>query len=210
MKCTIDRTALKAVSRFAPAKDIRYYLVGVYVESSPLETRLIATDGHALIVHRAAAKGDNVGSWSGIIPLDTIKTLMKIKGMKNWTMEITDAGNGEYRIQYGSEAVIFRQIDGKFPDYRRVVPPTVNNETAHYDPELLMRVKNAAEDFGIKNAAFSLAHNGKGTGVCHITADCMALVMPMVSDPVDMLAVKWAAEPLPMPSAIDNVVPIAA
>ena len=55
MKITIDRNALKAVSRFAAIKDIRYYLQGVLIESTPLQTRLAATDGHTLAVHRADA-----------------------------------------------------------------------------------------------------------------------------------------------------------
>ena len=95
MKITIDRNALKAVSRFAAVKDIRYYLQGVLIESNPLQTRLCATDGHTLAVHRADAKGDNEGSWTGILPLDTVNTLLKmkvvLKNLKNEPITLTIA-----------------------------------------------------------------------------------------------------------------------
>ena len=70
---------LNQVSFSMAVHDIRYYLNGVLVESNPLETRLCATDGHTLAVHRADAKGDNEGAWTGILPLDAVSTLLKIR-----------------------------------------------------------------------------------------------------------------------------------
>jgi DNA polymerase III sliding clamp (beta) subunit (PCNA family) len=66
----IDRNKLKAAARFAAtdSKDQRLTLHGVLVEASPAGVRLAATDGHALLVARAAADTDT-DTWTGIIPL---------------------------------------------------------------------------------------------------------------------------------------------
>jgi PAS domain-containing protein len=52
----INRNKLKAAARFAAhdAKDRREALHGVLVEASPAGVRLVATDGHVLLVQRAA------------------------------------------------------------------------------------------------------------------------------------------------------------
>ena len=73
----INKSALKAVSRFAAKTDIRYYLVGVYVEANETETRLIATNGHTMLIHRM--KAENTHCWNGIIPLDTVQSILKYK-----------------------------------------------------------------------------------------------------------------------------------
>ena len=76
----IDRNKLKAAARFAATdpKDQRLTLHGVLVEASPAGVRLAATDGHVLLVARAAGEPDP-DTWTGIVPADAIKAALAAK-----------------------------------------------------------------------------------------------------------------------------------
>lgn len=198
---TINKSALKAVSRFAAKSDIRYYLVGVYVEATATETRLVATDGHTMLIHRTPAK--NTHAWTGIIPLDTVAAILKHKTASkkvDFPIELhATANEHEHRIDYAGQAFIFKPVDGKFPDYRRVIPQKITGEPACYQPEYLQRVKDAAVDLGNgKTAGFGMGYNGNSGAVCRINDDCLAIVMPLRQDilPAGAVGYDWAREPV--------------
>lgn len=198
---TINKSALKAVSRFAAKSDIRYYLVGVYVEASETETRLVATDGHTMLVHRM--KAENTHAWTGIIPLDTVAAILKHKTASkriDFPIELhATANETEQRIDYAGQAFIFKPVDGKFPDYRRVIPKDITGEAACYQPEYLQRVQDAAVDLGnTKTAGFAMGYNGNGAAVCPISDDCLAIVMPLRQNmlPAGEVGYQWARENL--------------
>ena len=75
----IYRTKLKAASRFMAVQDIRFCLNGLLIESNELQSRIVATDGHTLFAGYDDAKGDNVGSFAGIMPADTVKAILSWK-----------------------------------------------------------------------------------------------------------------------------------
>lgn len=203
MKITIDRNALRAVSRFAAVKDIRYYLQGVNIESTPLQTRLCATDGHTLAVHRAEAKGDNEGSWTGILPLDAVNTLLKMKSvlrhLKNEPIAVTVSDTGEIRCDWNGQSIITRAVDGKFPDYRRVIPSTLDGQPAWINPDYLTRIVDAAKDIGI-GAGFTFGFGGNSCSLAYIGQDMLAVAMPMRLDlTTDAVGASWAKDALPQP-----------
>lgn len=182
MKITIHRNALKAVSRFAAKDDFRHYLNGVKVESNPIQTRLIATNGHVLAVHRADAKEENEGVWDGVIPIDAVNTLLKMKTnmrtLKNEPITLTGQDTGEIRADWNGQSIIFRPIDGTFPDYKRIIPRTVSDAASWYDLKYLQIIADAADDLGMKNG-YTFRFNGDSAGLASIGADMVAVVMPM-------------------------------
>jgi len=202
MRITIDRNALKAVSRFAAIKDIRYYLQGVLIESTPLQTRLAATCGHSLAVHRADAKGDNEGSWTGILPLDAVNTLLKMKPshktLKDAPITVTVSDEGEIRCDWVGQSIITRAVDGKFPDYRRVIPEALDGQPCWINPDYLSRIVDASKDIG---AGFTFGFNGTGSNLAHIGQDMVAVVMPMRLElTTDATRAAWAKDALPVPA----------
>jgi hypothetical protein len=202
MKITIDRNALKAVSRFAAVKDIRYYLQGVLIESTPLQTRLAATDGHTLAVHRADAKGDNEGSWTGILPLDAVLTLLKMKPshktLRDAPIYLSVQESGEIRADWIDQSIITRAVDGKFPDYRRVIPETLDGLPCWINPDYLTRIVDAAKDV---NAGFTFGFGGTGSSLAQIGQDMVAVVMPMRLElTMDATHAAWAKDALPVPA----------
>ena len=212
MKAVIYRNALKAASRFQAVKDTRFYLCGILLESSPLESRMVATDGHILVVTKCHAKDDNEGIFSGIIPSDVVKTILAWKGPgKNANhIPVTISGEGpEYRAEWCGNVALFKLVDGKFPDYARVIPDKTTGETAFYDADLLVRVKRASEDMGNTKGLFSINYNGNSGGLIYINSETVAVIMPMRNDGIADAGIEtgWSREALP---GMNNVIAIAA
>ena len=190
----LDRNKLKAAARFAASdpKDNRLSLHGVLVEASPAGIRLAATDGHVMLVQRAAADADT-DTWTGIVPADVIKAALAWKGNKKLPILLLP-GEPECRLTRATgEAVVFVPAPGPFPDYRRVIPKTPSGEASFYDPDLLVRFKRAAEDLGSGLGLFGLRQGGDGSGLVYLTDDAVGVIMPMRSGAIDADFCQWAA-----------------
>lgn len=201
----ITRNKLKAAAYFSAKEDIRFYLNGVLIESTPLQTRVVATDGHALFCAKDDAKGENVDSFVGIVPNDTVKQILAWKaphkGAADLPVVITTAET-EQRAEWCGNTAVFKLIDAKFPDYARVVPEKVSGDASHIDPELLMRCKKAAEVLGTsKLGHFAFKQGGDGSAIAVFSVEAFAVVMPMRGDKADVADVAWAREALPVAAA---------
>jgi DNA polymerase III sliding clamp (beta) subunit (PCNA family) len=189
----LDRAKLKAAARFtADTKDLRQTLHGVLVEASPAGIRLAATDGHALLVARAAGEPD-ADTWTGIIPLDAIKAALAWKGNKSLPIWLIP-GEPECRLTRATgEVLVFVPVVGPFPAYRTVVPAAPDGKPSFYDPDLLVRFKRAAEDLGSEKGLFGLLPGGDGPGLVYISDDAVGVVMPMRVGALDVDFCQWAA-----------------
>lgn len=204
----IHRAKLKAASRFMAVQDIRFYLNGLLIESNDLQTRIVATDGHTLFASRDDAKGDNEGSFTGIMPSDTVKAILSWKAPYKTAndapvvLTTPDDPAGEHRAEWCGNVVIFRLIDGKFPDYSRVVPATIDAGISFFQPEYLLRCTKAAQDLNTSAKgffAFKCAQDG--TGIAVFSPQSFAVIMPIKTDVADVADVAWARAPLPAPAA---------
>ncbi len=101
-------------------QDVRYYLNGMLFETEGEELRTVATDGHRLAVCSMPI-GQSLPSHSVIVPRKGVIELMRM----------LDGGDNPLRVQIGSNNIrahvgdfIFtsKLVDGRFPDYRRVLP----------------------------------------------------------------------------------------
>jgi DNA polymerase-3 subunit beta len=163
----IQRNTLKAASHFMAKQDIRYYLNGILIESSPVETRACATDGHAMLLRQEDRKDDNAGHASIILPAETIAAILKWKAPHKSAADmpvvvtVPDDASAEHRAEWFGQVAIFRPVDGKFPDYQRVIPQSPSGEAAHFNPELLAKCQKAAIDLGTSKAGFfAFTQNG--------------------------------------------------
>jgi len=169
---------LKAALHCASKADIRYYLNGVLVEAAgEKDVRLVATDGHIMFCGKAAIQDVSgpVGFSPIIIPRETVEAVVKGKaGM----VEFKDMGDGKYVL--GNQ--IFAPVDGKFPEWRRVVPQAADGSAACYDPALLARAHKAmgtwASDKVKMPGKTHLVPNGQGAGVL-MNDVCSAFVVLM-------------------------------
>ena len=190
----IDRNKLKAAARFAAhdAKDRRLTLHGVLVEASPAGIRLAATDGHVLLVVRAAGEPDT-DTWTGIIPIEVVKAALAWKGNKSLPI-ILIPGEPECRLTRATgEALVFVPVVGPFPMYRKVIPAAPDGKPSFFDPDLLVRFKRAAEDLGSDLGLFGLLPGGNGSGLVYLTADVVGVIMPTRSGGLAVVDCAWAA-----------------
>lgn len=204
----IYRNKLKAASRFMAVQDIRFYLNGLLIESNEMQSRIVSTDGHTLFATRDDAKGDNVGAFTGIMPADTVKAILSwkapYKSANDAPVVLTTSDDlaGEHRAAWAGNICVFRLIDGKFPDYARVVPAAIDAGIAFFQPEYLLRCTKAAQDLNTSaKGMFSFKCAQDGAGIAVFSPQSFAVIMPIKTDVADVADVAWAREALPAPVA---------
>jgi len=174
---------LQALAKhIAPKSDIRYYLNGVLIEVTEAGRFYAATDGHKLVVIREARQEtDTDGQW--ILPRDVILGIkMKKAGRNPVEHAELETDGAKAKLDYCGTGTVFAFIDGKFPDWRRVVPTATTGEIAQYNPDLLLAVRDcAAAAVGIgRYSGLHMAHNGPGPGLYQCASpDFIGLVMPL-------------------------------
>ena len=114
---------LLRLTQYAMAQqDIRYYLNGLLLDQSGDVLRLVATDGHRLAYCEGRAEGAAEGSSSStILPRKLVQELSRLlsDGDEPVTLQI---GSQQIRASFGDIRIASKVIDGKFPDYNRVIP----------------------------------------------------------------------------------------
>ena len=111
---------LAQVAYAMAAQDIRYYLNGLLLIADGDILRLVATDGHRLAL--AATELDaGVARTEMILPRKTVLELSRQLADSDESVEIIVTGN-QACFRFGPIELISKLIDGKFPDYERVVP----------------------------------------------------------------------------------------
>jgi len=113
---------------FAMAQqDIRYYLNGLLFVFEPELVRTVATDGHRL-AHAATAVASNVSApHDVIVPRKTVLEIQRLLADSDDPVQI-DVATGQIRFRFGEVELISKLIEGKFPDFTRVIP---TNYTSH-------------------------------------------------------------------------------
>ena len=104
------------------SQDVRYYLNGLLVEYKGGEVNAVATDGHRLAL--ATSPLDKTSPIDGerqILPRKAVLELSKILRQENEDIKIT-FGNSSLSIQDENLDFSTKLIDGKFPDYEKVLP----------------------------------------------------------------------------------------
>ena len=116
LKRLIDRTA------FAMAQqDVRYYLNGMLWEVSKDTLRVVATDGHRLAMCTLQAPVALEQSSQVILPRKGVLELLRLLIHENDDIQVVIGSN---HLQATTPEYTFtsKLVDGKFPDYQRVLP----------------------------------------------------------------------------------------
>jgi len=106
-------------------QDVRYYLNGLLLETGGSSLRAVATDGHRLALCEVALEGAKLPEQQVIVPRKGVLELQRLL-----------SGEGELRVELGTnhvriqlEGIRFtsKLIDGRFPEYERVIPQDTSN-----------------------------------------------------------------------------------
>nr|PZN79141.1 MAG: DNA polymerase III subunit beta [Pseudomonadota bacterium] len=115
LKQILERTAFCMAQQ-----DVRYYLNGLYLESEGTRLRAVATDGHRMAIAdtecERAAEALRV-----IVPRKAVLEIGRLLGETADTIRLEISGN-HIRLTLPDATFTSKLIDGKFPDYTRVIP----------------------------------------------------------------------------------------
>jgi DNA polymerase III subunit beta len=101
-------------------QDVRYYLNGLLLETDGKALRAVATDGHRLALCETELSGKARTSQQVIVPRKGVLELQRILGSEN-NIELA-VGTNHVRAQIGDIRFTSKLIDGRFPEYARVIP----------------------------------------------------------------------------------------
>lgn len=117
----IDRTA------FAMAQqDVRYYLNGLMLEVSANYLRAVATDGHRLAYCEKETSADIADIKQVILPRKGVLELVRLLSDSEDKVKVV-LGSNHLQVEVNTLRLTSKLIDGRFPDYNRVMPTDGNN-----------------------------------------------------------------------------------
>lgn len=216
MKLTIPHDTLKALLMIAPKQDVRYNLKGVCIDVRAGDVTLVSTNGYVLLAvpYLDDVEGDRlIGQW--IVPREALEAVKPCKAGRATlpiAVEIIPGaqtpdperpgvtiGAPDTITITGATTTTTKPVDGRYPDWRRVMPGSASLEVAQFDPALVAR-------FGDVHALLSgstkfkpvIHHNGRGGAlVSGLGRYALGVIMPYRVDADDMVhpgLPSWATE----------------
>lgn len=122
--------------------DIRYYLNGILFVAEGKNLTLVATDGHRLALAQATLDVE-IPKQEVILPRKTVLELQRLLKDEDTDIEMRFAGNQAKFVFSGMEFVS-KLVEGKFPDYNRVIPKAHKNAVVLGRAPLLASLQRAA------------------------------------------------------------------
>jgi len=114
-------------THFAMAQqDVRYYLNGLLLETGKKHLRAVATDGHRLSLCQVELDTKKLSEQQVIVPRKGVLELQRLmSGEGDLTLEL---GTNHLRIHLDGSRFTSKLIDGRFPEYERVIPKETSNQ----------------------------------------------------------------------------------
>ena len=123
-------------------QDIRYYLNGILFVAEGKTLSLVATDGHRLAF--ASAELDvEVPKQEVILPRKTVLELQRLLSDADGALEMRFANN-QAKFCFGALEFVSKLVEGKFPDYNRVIPRNHHNSVTLGRTALLASLQRTA------------------------------------------------------------------
>jgi DNA polymerase III subunit beta len=145
-KLTLPQKTLKHLFNmvhFSMAQqDIRYYLNGLLLVVEGNSVIAVATDGHRLAFCQVATEQD-LPRQEVIIPRKTILELQRLLEDTDQPVEL-EIANNQIKLSFADIELISKLVEGKFPDYTRVVPKGYKNSFTLSRDALLRSLQRAA------------------------------------------------------------------
>ena len=133
---------LKQVEFAMAQQDIRYYLNGLLLEVDGNKLNLVGTDGHRLSFTSTTLNQSHEKT-NVILPRKTVIELIKL--LEDNDEEVTiEIAAGQVNFAFGDMRLISKVINGKFPDYHRVIPSSHGNTFTANRVEILTAMQRAS------------------------------------------------------------------
>ncbi len=136
------RSLINQVHFAMAVHDIRYYLNGILFVAEGRSLTLVATDGHRLALAQAMLDTD-MPKQEVILPRKTVLELQRLLKDDDAPIEMRFAGN-QAKFAFGGMEFVTKLVEGKFPDYNRVIPKGHKNHVTLGRAPLLASLQRAA------------------------------------------------------------------
>lgn len=166
-------------------QDVRYYLNGMLFETDANMLRSVATDGHRLAMSNCHIEQPGLSQRQVIVPRKGVVELLRLLNEDDSEVAVA-IGNNHIRVETADIVFTSKLVDGRFPDYRRVVPQG-GDKQIFADRDLLRQAFGRA----------SILSNEKFRGVrLNITAGelCITATNPEQEQAEEVIEVNYEGE----------------
>lgn len=137
LRTLIDKTQFSMANQ-----DVRYYLNGMLFEIDVTTLRSVATDGHRMAVSQTQL-GADFAQKQIIVPRKGVQELVKLMDAPEQPV-VLQIGSSNVRAEVNNFTFTSKLVDGRFPDYRRVLPQSTNKTLIASCDELRQAFSRAA------------------------------------------------------------------
>jgi len=137
LRSLIDKTQFSMANQ-----DVRYYLNGMLFEIDGSILRSVATDGHRMAVSQATLDAD-FDTQQIIVPRKGVQELVRLLDSPENPVTL-QIGQSNVRAEVNNFTFTSKLVDGRFPDYRRVMPQSTNKTLEAGCEELRQAFSRAA------------------------------------------------------------------
>ncbi len=123
--------------------DIRYYLNGILFIAEGKTLTLVATDGHRLALAQSQLESEVPSKQEVILPRKTVLELQRLLKDEDTAIEMRFASN-QAKFAFSGMEFVTKLVEGKFPDYNRVIPRNHKNSVILGRAPLLASLQRAA------------------------------------------------------------------
>jgi DNA polymerase III subunit beta len=127
---------ISRVARSASRDETRPVLTGILISASGQELRMVATDSYRLSVKETALAEPIQGSLEANVPARALQELARIEQQASAETVAVSVGQNQAIFELGDIVLSSRLIDGQFPNYRQLLPETVDHELRMASAEL--------------------------------------------------------------------------
>jgi DNA polymerase-3 subunit beta len=124
------------VARSASRDETRPVLTGILMSASVQELRMVATDSYRLSVKETALETPLQGSLEANVPARALQELARIAQQAPSEALAVSVGQNQVVFELGENVLSSRLIDGQFPNYRQLLPESVEHELRLSSAEL--------------------------------------------------------------------------
>src|ERR1700730_10043301 len=144
------------VAKSASRDETRPVLTGILVSAAGEELRMVATDSYRLSVKQTPLDPPLQGSMEANVPARALQELARIAQQLEAETFAVSVGHNQVVFELGDVVLSSRLIDGQFPNYRQLLPESVEHELRLSAPELADVVRRISL-LALKNAPLRLA-----------------------------------------------------
>jgi DNA polymerase III subunit beta len=127
---------ISRVARSASRDETRPVLTGILISAAGQELRMVATDSYRLSVKETALQTPIEGTLEANVPARALQELARIEQQTGAETVAVSVGQNQAIFELGDVVLSSRLIDGQFPNYRQLLPESVEHELRLASAEL--------------------------------------------------------------------------